>query len=208
MPGGDQPFIACSLVPVPIQSGLTFGTDPSQITRGCAVAVSGAAYCWGNNVTFRIGAGVAGPDACRIDPSLLSPQTVFIPCSVSPIVVSGGLSFKAVYSAAGASCGLTTAGTGYCWGSNASGQLGMGSIGPEICGVSRGYDDCSKVPVAIAGGGLRFRSLAIGGYIAAAHTCGATETGEVYCWGHNASGELGDGTNVRRMSPVRVANPR
>ena len=206
--GGDPEFIACSPVPVPIQSGLTFGTDPSQIARGCAVAVTGAAYCWGNNQSFRIGAGTGGRDGCPFEVALPSPHTISLPCSPSPIAVSGGLSFKAVYSAAGASCGVTTTGAGYCWGSNESAQLGTGSIGPEqSCdfGIYRGA--CSKVPVAIAGG-LRFRSLAIGGYTGAAHACGVTETGELYCWANNESGELGDGTTVLRRSPVRVANPR
>ena len=206
--GGDPPFVTCSLVPVPVQSGVTFGTDPSQIGRGCAVAVSGAAYCWGTNQTFRIGAGTEGRDACTFEISLPAPQTISIPCSVSPIAVSGGLSFKAVYSAAGASCGVTTTGAGYCWGINESAQLGTGSIGPEqSCDFATYRGPCSKFPVAIAGG-LRFRSLAIGGYTASAHTCGVTETGELYCWGNNESGELGDGTTVLRRSPVRVANPR
>ena len=206
--GGDAPFFACSLVPVAIQSGLTFGTDPGQIARGCAVAVGGAAFCWGNNQNFRVGAGTGGRDACPVEVALPSLHTIYLPCSPSPIAVSGGLSFKTVYSAAGASCGVTTAGAGYCWGSNLSGQLGMGSIGPEICDFATYSGACSKVPIAIAGGGLRFRTLAIGGYIAAAHACGVTETGDVYCWGNNRSGELGDGTTVLRPSPVRVANPR
>ena len=38
-----------------------------------------------------------------------------------------------------------------------------------------------------------------------AHTCGKTAAGVLYCWGLNASGQLGDGTQVDRLTPTRVA---
>ncbi|MDH3581925.1 MAG: hypothetical protein OEM91_15045, partial [Hyphomicrobiales bacterium] len=34
-----------------------------------------------------------------------------------------------------------------------------------------------------------------------AHTCALSESGDVWCWGSNALGELGDGTTVSRISP-------
>lgn len=37
-----------------------------------------------------------------------------------------------------------------------------------------------------------------------AHACGREADGTVYCWGTNDAGELGDGTRVRRLTPVRV----
>jgi alpha-tubulin suppressor-like RCC1 family protein len=45
----------------------------------------------------------------------------------------------------------------------------------------------------------RYASLASGGV----HSCGVS-AGLVYCWGGNASGELGDGTDSTRRSPVLV----
>jgi alpha-tubulin suppressor-like RCC1 family protein len=85
-------------------------------------------------------------------------------------------------------CGLTAAGAAYCWGSNSNGQLGNGTIGGmNIAGA----------PVS---GGITFVSLSAGG----AHTCGVTPDGAIYCWGANASGQLGDGTQADRGGPVRV----
>ncbi|MGH7719257.1 MAG: hypothetical protein ACREON_10480 [Gemmatimonadaceae bacterium] len=37
------------------------------------------------------------------------------------------------------------------------------------------------------------------------HACGVVRGLNVYCWGTNASGQLGDGTTTRADTPVRVA---
>ena len=86
-------------------------------------------------------------------------------------------------------CGLTAAGAAYCWGSNSHGQLGNGTIGG------------TNSVAAPVGGGLTFVVLSTGG----AHTCGVTPDGSIYCWGANASGQLGDGTLIDRSVPTRVA---
>jgi alpha-tubulin suppressor-like RCC1 family protein len=51
---------------------------------------------------------------------------------------------------------------------------------------------------------LSFRQLTTG----TNHTCGVTTTNKAYCWGYNGfsiiGGQLGDGTNTRRLKPVAV----
>jgi alpha-tubulin suppressor-like RCC1 family protein len=37
------------------------------------------------------------------------------------------------------------------------------------------------------------------------HTCGLTTGGQVYCWGVNSTGQLGDGTTEKRARPTLVA---
>ncbi|HET7251693.1 MAG TPA: hypothetical protein VFI79_17750 [Gemmatimonadales bacterium] len=86
-------------------------------------------------------------------------------------------------------CALTTTGDAWCWGSNSNGQLGRGTAGGT-----------SATP-GLVNGGLRFVSLSAG----AAYTCGLTLDGSIYCWGANARGQLGDGTQTDRAAPVRVA---
>lgn len=83
-------------------------------------------------------------------------------------------------------CALMTDGLAQCWGSNYFGQRGHGHVRP-IDGPT------------IAAGSQRFDALAVGDD----HTCGI-RSGEVYCWGVNRHGEIGDGTSHRhrRLRPV------
>jgi alpha-tubulin suppressor-like RCC1 family protein len=52
---------------------------------------------------------------------------------------------------------------------------------------------------------LLFRQVSTGG---GAHTCGVTTSNVAYCWGRNSDGQLGDGTTIGRLTPVRVAGER
>lgn len=100
------------------------------------------------------------------------------------------LSFTDVGAGYTHSCGLTAAGTAYCWGFNQSGQLGDESTTQRL------------TPVAVhMPAGKTFASIAVGG----AHTCGLTAAGEAYCWGENNSyGQVGDGTLENKVIPVAV----
>jgi hypothetical protein len=89
-------------------------------------------------------------------------------------------------------CGITADTTTYCWGPNASGQLGDGTT----------VDAPDSLPVAVVGG-HKFASLALG----RAHTCGITVAGAALCWGSNDRGELGVGTRdtLRSLVPTPIA---
>jgi alpha-tubulin suppressor-like RCC1 family protein len=61
----------------------------------------------------------------------------------------------------------------------------------------------STLPTAVAGGHL-FSQVSLG----LDHSCGVTLDKQVYCWGRNSEGELGDGSTDNRSIPVLVAGAR
>jgi alpha-tubulin suppressor-like RCC1 family protein len=103
-----------------------------------------------------------------------------------PAAVAGGLSFKLVEAGSGHTCGITTAGRAYCWGSNGDGQLGSGSTA-----------DRSLTPAAVAHD-QRFISITAGFN----HTCGVNASHRALCWGGSA---IGDGKTHRRWTPRLAA---
>ena len=152
--------------------GLTVPRVSSGFVHACDLATTGAAFCWGNNFHGQLGNG----------------STTNSP--VSPVAVSGGITFATISSGQSHSCGLTAAETAYCWGDNIVGQLGVGSTaGPELCGPSGATFGCSTTPVAVPGG-LTFAAISAGG----GYTCGVTPAGVAYCWGDGRFGELGVGS--------------
>jgi len=92
--------------------------------------------------------------------------------------------WKTVTAGGGYTCGLTAEYDAYCWGSR--------FIGTEKSGLGLGSGSAggSRKPVPVLGG-LKFRALSAGDL----QTCGLTlDTGQLYCWGRNLWGELGDGS--------------
>lgn len=106
-----------------------------------------------------------------------------------PVKVFGGLAFAEVSPSGGHTCGVTTDGDAYCWGENIYGQLGDGTIS------STG----APAPIAVVGG-HKFRFVGTGFGL----SCGITTDDEVYCWGRNNYGQLGDGTTTTSDVPVLV----
>ena len=101
--------------------------------------------------------------------------------STEPTTVIGITTATEVSAGATHSCALIHDGSVHCWGNNGNGQLGNGATSPPsppaLAPVTvTAMDDAT----AIAAGGF--------------HTCAIREDTTVACWGHDGSGQLGDGT--------------
>jgi hypothetical protein len=168
--------------------GLVFVGVTVGVSHSCGVTAAGAAYCWGDGSFGQLGHS--------------SNQN-----SASPVQVVDIADFSSLRAGASYTCGVR-AGTddAWCWGFNASGQLGADAA--ETClvednGINVTQVDCSSVPVPVTGG-LTFSTVAPNSQ----HTCGVVRSGGVYCWGFGDRGQLGNGMsgqNYLSVEPVRVA---
>lgn len=89
-------------------------------------------------------------------------------------------------------CGLRVGGSAWCWGSNASGQLGNDDTVGQF------------TPVAVAGtpSGTAFTSIRAARN--GAHACGLRNDGSIWCWGLNQKGQLGNDSTTDSQIPVQV----
>lgn len=112
------------------------------------------------------------------------------------------LSKRLLFVEAGAdfSCGFIALGRGYCWGLGQFGQLGV--PGDSLCFEENVHQPGTELPCAISpirfGPELALSKVSAGGKFA----CGVTTDGNIYCWGDNSLGQLGNGN---RGSPGPVA---
>jgi len=157
--------------PQRVVGGHTWAQVSAGYEHSCAVTPTGVGYCWGYGGHGALGDGGVTTTTWQ------------------PVLVSGGYTFSTIVAGGGEdSCGLTTGGVAYCWGTNGAGQLG---IGTDTVGTM------TPVPVA---GGHTFSSISGGGI----HYCAIATGGALYCWGLNRFGQLGDGTTSNRNAPVAV----
>jgi alpha-tubulin suppressor-like RCC1 family protein len=89
-------------------------------------------------------------------------------------------------------CVLMSGGGVKCWGNNNSGVLSDNSTNESLV----------PVDVILAGGTPLTGVSRI--YATNFGSCALLNGGTVKCWGNNGNGDLGDGTNIRRLTPVDV----
>jgi alpha-tubulin suppressor-like RCC1 family protein len=136
-----------------------FTTVTAGALHACALNLVGTAYCWGNDGSGQLG------DNTTVNSSTPIP------------VADTTLSFRAISAGDHHTCALTTSGAAYCWGDNASGQLGNGT-------------QLMSLKPALVSGGLTFVAISAG----RSHTCGIDTAANVHCWGDNFDAQLGQGT--------------
>jgi alpha-tubulin suppressor-like RCC1 family protein len=145
--------------------------------RTCAVKRDGTVLCWG-----LVGGLLADGSVPQYGQSTGEAWDRTTP---KPVV---GLSDVAQLAIGGEHlCALAKNGSVRCWGGNAHGQLGDGTLENRIA------------PTAVSGLG-KVVQLALG----VSHSCALREDSSVQCWGANEGGQLGDRTVEARPRPTVV----
>jgi alpha-tubulin suppressor-like RCC1 family protein len=111
----------------------------------------------------------------------------------TPVLVDSILSiaFQSIQAGRIHSCAIDLGQTVWCWGYNGEGELGLGALGPG---------SASEFARAVPGV-PPIKAISVGGL----HTCAISVGGAGICWGYDASGQLGDGTNVTTGTPQLIA---
>ncbi|HEY6926835.1 MAG TPA: Ig-like domain-containing protein, partial [Steroidobacteraceae bacterium] len=129
----------------------------TQITAGagqtCGLTPRHVAYCWGYVESGVLGVG------------FLPPGDYFTP---TPMKVLGGIEWASITAGYAQSCGVTTGGDAYCWGTGA----------PTGIDFSETFYTPARVP-----GTRTMSALQAGG----STTCGIASNGHAGCWGNYAN---------------------
>ncbi len=176
---------AASSVPVAVAAGavpagVTFTAVSAGGFHSLALGSDGKVYAWGNNGSGQLGDGVGVNSS--------------VPVAVAAGAVPAGVTFTAVSAGRTHSLALGSDGRLYAWGSGGDGRLGHGST------------SSSSAPVAVAAGavpaGVTFTAVSAG----MQHSAALGSDGQVYAWGYDAQGQLGDGSTTSSSVPVAVAS--
>jgi alpha-tubulin suppressor-like RCC1 family protein len=216
---------ADSLTPTDVYNVNSARSISVEVNTSCVVLNGGSINCWGSNSSGQLGNGntvstnvpvvvsniptsastkatqvsVSGSSVC----ALLSDKTVM--CwganggllgnndttnSAVPVQVKGIT--NATYVAG--PCALLADSTVKCWGNNGYGQLGNNNYTGQL------------VPVSVVG---PLGSGTLSGVSAISHSsgsaCALVSPNQVYCWGENTRGQLGNGTTSKSPIPVLVS---
>jgi alpha-tubulin suppressor-like RCC1 family protein len=174
-----EPIHGWRCVPTPraLETSLRFEALVAGGANTCGFTGDGEVYCWGTNAAGQLAAETT--ESC----DGASCSHVPLPLPSEPRIRTLALGTAAHL------CGLTADGVAYCWGSNAAGQLGLGTPGGS-----------RDVPSAVTGG-LRFSAITVGGE----HTCALDGDGKPWCWGRDILPPNAQGSSFS-PAPVAIAD--
>ncbi len=190
----------------------------------CALKKTGEVFCWGDNSTNQLGNGTHESslvpmqvselasisqlssgmyNSCALDSDSkvwcwgsntfhildATSKSYLIPVEMKLLSHTASVKVGAFHV-----CALNKSGQVHCWGEN---DLSTGVLGVSPVSVQN-----SHVPILVAGL-PEVLSLGVG----SGHNCALTIVGEVFCWGENQEGQLGNGTTDDSFTPVKALFP-
>lgn len=225
-------LLACLVLPLASRSVATGIDYTGRIAAGseftCAIKTDNTMWCWGRNDQGQLGSRAH----MALSESLLPVQTAAlgggrVPAKIvagsehacvlatdgsvwcwgrngagqvgvlggnqlDPVRVTLGSTATLIAAGGANTCAVLTDNSVKCWGQNTQGQLGIGSADGTA----------HYTPTAVTGipGSFTVASLDIG----TGHICASSTSNEVWCWGKNASGQVGNGATSSTYTATRT----
>ena len=193
-------------IPVRVQKKTEEETFVDNTTKWKAVSAGGkhtvgidsdgTLWSWGYNGNGQLGDGTIAGIAGTSIPVRLQQKTE------EGAFVDNTTKWKAVSAGYNYTVGIDSDGTLWSWGRDDDGQLGDGTTANK------------SIPVRVqqAGGTAnpfidnttKWKAASTG----RVHTVGIDSDGNLWVWGYNEGGELGDGTTTQRNTPVKIQIPK
>ena len=220
-----QSALARVLIPTVVSAVDSVESIAVAADASCAATARGEVWCWGINSRGELASGDTLPRAePRRVPGLPAVRRVFAGeqhlCASTDtglwcwgrndagqlasdrptdqraplrITSATGTPYRQLSGGTRHSCAITATGAIECWGANTDGQLGTGDT-----------RDARTPQRLTAFGDVRFSAIGLSGNT----SCALSVAGELFCWGSDAQGQLGNGPAPSPLLPVRIARPR
>jgi alpha-tubulin suppressor-like RCC1 family protein len=172
---GDSPGAANVLAPLEVGVGTEWLHVASGQGHACGIEAPGALWCWGRNTAGELGLGPGQPIQIR-----------------APTQVGSDTDWESLDLGQDSACAIKRSGTLWCWGSDASSQLGF-----------PGDPDAAEANIPVptqVGTDADWAQVSIDTFDA----CAIKQNGTLWCWGRNQEGQLGMGDTVDRAAPAQV----
>ncbi len=165
----------------PLATLLPAGTTVTSVvggtSNGLVLTTTGAVYAFGDDSDGQLGNGTTSTTPA------LTPV---------PVTFPGGTVITAIATGYLNNFALSSTGQVFAWGDNSDGQLGNTTTANATL----------PTPVSLPAGTV-VTAIAAG----FEHALALTSTGQIYAWGYNASGQLGNGSTTSVATPVSVLLP-
>ncbi|BDR52289.1 hypothetical protein KIM372_01960 [Bombiscardovia nodaiensis] len=160
----------------PALTGIHLAQVSAGSNHSLAIGSDNKAYAWGNNIFGKLG-----------DNSVINRN--------SPVLIktAPGVTFVKVIAGTNNSFAFASDGSLYGWGTNNSGQLGLGDKTNRL----------TPTLITPPAGATKYIQVSPGD----THTVAIADDGKTYAWGNNEHGQLGTGDTTERLTPTQVQLP-